>query len=111
MLAKKARLSRAEFPRYFKRGKRLHCPAVTIIYTPEPATQRAAVVVGKKVAKQATVRNTIRRRLYAALQSFWKDTAAEGVWIIVAKPEIKAISRKQLAPTLYSEFGRALKGG
>lgn len=93
MLAKSARLSVTEFDRYFKIGKRFHFPYCTIIYSPHIALH-GSVVVGKKVAKKAVVRNTIRRRVYAQLRSVCDAHNATGVFIIIIKPTYTSLARK-----------------
>lgn len=62
MLKKQHRLTVAEFDQYFKAGRRFHGEYLQLIYT---ATEsfHGAVVVGKKVYKNAVDRNRLRRRL------------------------------------------------
>lgn len=92
MLAKNDRLSRPEFTRYFSSGTRQHSDVLTAIYSPDKRL-RGAVVVSKKVAKKAHERNTIRRRLYAALERLGKEQGLVGVFILVAKPPLAHLSR------------------
>ncbi len=40
-------------------------------------TSRVSVVVGKKVAKSAVVRNRIRRRVYEVIRTHWDGVAAQ----------------------------------
>ncbi len=72
MLAKKHRLTRAEFSKYFKTGKRTNSPIGTLIVSPNKSFH-GAVVVGKKVSKKAVGRNVLRRRAYAQLYSKFKE--------------------------------------
>lgn len=93
MLAKKHRLSRTDFSQYFKQGKRFHSKFATLIFTPDKNHFHGAVVVSKKVNKQAVRRNTLRRRVYAQLYRTLNEEKT-GVYIIVLKPAFNGLSRK-----------------
>ncbi len=84
MLKKKERLTKKEFDRFFSIGKRIHSPALTLLYTPDE-TFHGAVVVGKKIYKKAVDRNRLRRRLYNALYKEIKEAGITGVFIILVK--------------------------
>jgi len=92
MLKKANRLSRTQFSEYFRSGKRHHFEHLTIIYSPAP-TLRCAVVIGKKVAKGAVRRNTLKRRVFARLSQTQKEFASNGVFIIILKPSFNSLSR------------------
>jgi ribonuclease P protein component len=94
MFNKKQRLSRAEFDRFFAIGKRLHSPSLTLIYAKSEGSH-ASVVVGKKVAKKAVDRNTLRRRIYGLLYEHLKTQNAPYTLIAIAKPNFIRISRKE----------------
>jgi ribonuclease P protein component len=66
MLKKADRLGRVDFDTFFKKGRRFHSEYATLVYSPH-STFHASVVIGKKVHKQAVIRNTLRRRIYAQL--------------------------------------------
>jgi ribonuclease P protein component len=72
----------------------MHSPDLTLIYTPLPETH-TAVVVGKKVARKAHDRNKIRRRLYGAMYRTLQTTKQTGVYILIAKPTIAALSKQE----------------
>ncbi len=95
MLAKKQRLTQAQFQTYFKSGKRFHSPNLQLIYVVGEFFSGSAVV-GKKVFKQAAKRNTLRRRLYGVLYRHHKKHQNQGVFILVAKPSVKNISHQEL---------------
>lgn len=65
--------SRQELRRVLSKGRRINTDIGTLIVRTNPTsgTQpwKAAVIVGKKVAKKATERNAIRRQCYEALWS------------------------------------------
>ncbi len=103
MLKKKQRLTKTDFDHYFKSGKRLHSPALQIIYSGGDSFKGAAVV-GKKVFKSAVARNRLRRRLYGALYRYYKKHDLKGVFIIIAKPPAKDLKQKEITPLLETEL-------
>ena len=92
MFKKTQRLSKPEFDVVFRSGKRHHSPVFTIITKPSDTT-KVSVVVGKKVAKSAVRRNTLRRRIYALLREVVPQT--KQTYIVIAKPKLNTLSRKQ----------------
>ena len=99
MLKKQQRLTKKEFDTYFKSGKRSHSPLMQLIYAPDSSFHGAAVA-GKKVSKKAVERNTIRRRMYAALYALSKEEQLAGVYIMIAKPEARSASYSDIKATL-----------
>ena len=97
MLSKKERLSREDFSRFFSVGKRLRSDSFDLVYTPYDSFH-GAVVISKKVAARAVLRNKMRRRAYSLLagQEF------KGVWILIMRKTPKPVSRA----TLKDELGR-----
>lgn len=93
MLKKSERLSRTEFSHFFKVGKRFHTPSLSVVYTPSEQLH-ASVVVSKKVAKRANVRNTLRRRVYGQLYTKLKGTHT-GVFIVLVKPPFLLLSKSE----------------
>jgi ribonuclease P protein component len=81
---------------------------LTVIYTPE-TTLRGAVVVSKKVAKAAVTRNTIRRRLYAALRQIAEETGLTGVVIVVVKPPLATLPRVAQHEALRTLLSQVVK--
>ena len=104
MLPKKERLSRLEFNRFFSAGKRHHFPFVQVIVSPHEFLH-ASVVISKKIAKRAVVRNKIRRRIYDIVRHYRSAEGLRGVFIFVVKPAISTLSYA----TLKSELNSALK--
>jgi ribonuclease P protein component len=109
MLSKEERLGRRDFSRYFASGTRFHSPHLTLSYTAAPTLQ-ASVVVSKKVAKKAHERNTIRRRLYAALAKEKLEKELTGVVILVVKPTMAKLSRAAQHATVPTILGLRPKG-
>jgi len=54
-------------------------------------TVKISVVVGKKVAKSAVKRNTLKRRVLATIK---KAGLVPGAYIILLKPSFSSLSRK-----------------
>ena len=107
MLNKSERLGRSDFTTFFKKGKRFHSDHATLVFTPFP-TFHGSVVVSKKVHKQAIVRNTLRRRIYALLRNAAKKNLI-GVYIIVLKPTFKALTKHQGAAEIQNLIERIIK--
>jgi len=66
MLKKRERLSRREVEHVLNQGKRVRGTLFSISSIPAQH-MKCAVVVSKRVAKHAVLRNKIRRRVYATL--------------------------------------------
>ncbi|OGG70321.1 hypothetical protein A3I99_02865 [Candidatus Kaiserbacteria bacterium RIFCSPLOWO2_02_FULL_45_11b] len=108
MLKKTERLNRAAFSIYFASGKRTHGTYLTVITAPAEALL-SAVVVGKKVSKKSPTRNSIKRRIYAQVEALTKKTGYTGVVIVITKPEVVKLSRKDFQAAVLEELGRVIK--
>ena len=108
MLKKKERLKRKEFDEVFARGKRLHSPIVQLIYAPSD-TFHGAAVVGKKVYKKAVDRNSLRRRLYGLLYTVLRPASPLGTYILIAKPQIAQLPRKEVQTAVRELLEKALR--
>jgi len=108
MLKKSERLTRQAFTQYFTAGKKHHFPHLTIVYTPH-ASVHASVVVGKKVAKQAVRRNTLRRRVYAQLYQRLKKEGITGVFIVLLKPSFATLPRKHANEEITRTIAAVIK--
>jgi ribonuclease P protein component len=87
MLAKTHRLTRAEFSAVFARPHKRQHTAEYSLYCTTSLDFKVAVVVGKKVAKEAVVRNRLRREVYGALQHQFRSTPEiTGAYLIILKP-------------------------
>ena len=106
MFKKSERLNRIAFTKYFKIGRRYHTDDFTLIYSPAPV-RGVAVVVGKKVFKNAVERNTLRRRVYGAARVVLND--ATGVYVIITKPSAKNLNQAKIAPAIASLLASTLK--
>lgn len=108
MFKKSERLSRSEFSEYFRTGKRHHFSVCTIITAPLSA-RKVAVVAGKKVAKSAVQRNTIKRRVYATLREMLVMAGYQGVMIVIIKPAYKSLTRLAADKSLRESIAEVTK--
>lgn len=99
MLSKKQRFSSKGFPKA-KPFFRASFPWGSVVYFSSP-TPKAAVVVSKKIAKTAVMRNRLRRRLYAALREVYKTYPAT----VVVYPNKNSTTTP--IPTLIADIMKA----
>lgn len=103
MLKKAVRLNHALFTTCYKQGRKTHGDYTTVVHCPSEEF-KVAVVVGKKVAKKAVDRNSIKRRVYEIVRSF--KTNQKGIFIFIIKPKITSLSKKQFQTVVTQEVGR-----
>lgn len=70
MLPRKNRISRKEFPVYSKQGIRVFSPLFSAVIYPKEKGVNVSVVVSKKTAPKAVVRNSVRRHFYAIIEQY-----------------------------------------
>lgn len=70
MLPRKNRISRKEFPAYSKQGIRVFSPLFSAVIYPKEKGVNVSVVVSKKTASKAIVRNNLRRHFYAVVEMY-----------------------------------------
>ncbi|MFM2339491.1 MAG: Ribonuclease [Candidatus Parcubacteria bacterium] len=101
MLKKAERIPRGQFETIFKTGKRLHVPLCQLVYqvAPGPAF---SVVVSKKVAKQAVVRNRLRRQVYGVVERYLREDGGvvKVAGIFLLKPTSPTPTRAQVAAAI-----------
>ncbi len=87
MLPKRQRLKRASFAEVSRGGKRLFSPYFSVVFKKNQENKSCdfAVVISKKVAKNATTRNLIRRRMYHILSELDRsfDNKMDNVFSII----------------------------
>ncbi len=108
MLPKKNRIPRKDFPSHKTHGTRVFTPLFSLVFYKASNNfieSRASVVVSKKTAKTAVVRNTLRRRFYELLASYFKVMSTPTTVVIYPKKE--AIKAQFLV--LNKEMEKALK--
>jgi ribonuclease P protein component len=102
MLKKINRLTRSTFTKYFKQGKRHNTPIFSIIFEENPLFL-GAVVVSKKLYKNAPARNRLRRQTYALLLDLFREKR-KGVYIIIYNQKAKDLSRTELLKLLKNKL-------
>lgn len=88
MLPRKNRISKEDFPAPKMQGFRVFSPLFSGVIYKNEGLSRAAVVVSKKTAKTAVVRNRIRRRFYSGLAPFFKDALKGHLMVFYPKKEV-----------------------
>ncbi len=106
MFPKSQRVSRAAFASWYTKSRRYHTPIGMVCYVPHHELL-VAVVVSKKVAKQAVERNRLRRRMYALLRVLLATHT--GVFIFITKPPITTTPRLDIQKHVCEVFGRITK--
>jgi len=109
MLPKKNRVPRKDFPSSKTKGLRGFSPIFSsVLYfakETEGIESRVSVVVSKKTAKTAVVRNLLRRRFYEAIRPFLGQIK-QGVTVVIY-PKKEAIVAK--FPEIEVEMEKTLK--
>ncbi len=109
MFKKSERLSKSEFTHFFGVGARRHTKHLTVITFPYPNPNlKVAVVVGKKVAKSAVRRNTLKRRVSASLRKVLEQQSA-GVFIVLVKPSFATLPRKTAEQEVVNAIAQVMK--
>lgn len=108
MLSKKERLNREEFSHFFAIGRRFHTSCVQCIYTPHD-TVHVAVVISKKSAKHAVVRNKLRRQIYAIVRLYGSKQAFSGVFIFLVKKDMIGKTYTEIQKEIQSMIDTILK--
>lgn len=96
--------------RVYRGGQTSKGPLFSLRYKHDPQVKnyRLAVVVSKKVAKSAVVRNRIRRRLYEAVRTIEPQPSRDTELIItVFSARVADMPYKQLQDQLHQQLQRA----
>jgi ribonuclease P protein component len=103
MLPKRSRIPRELFSELLQSSKYAQSPHFTLRFRLGGETGRFGVSVSKKISKSAVTRNTVRRRVYAALypsiQMFPK-----GLFLVVAKTGSPNIKGEKLQKEISNLF-------
>lgn len=106
MLPKKNRIPKEDFPAPQKQGFRVFSPLFSAVIYKNDTGVQVAVVVSKKTAKTAVVRNRIRRRVYSAIGGYYENFLYPALLVIYPKKESSIV----LFATLKAEIEKALRG-
>lgn len=109
MIPQKNRVSRKEFPSYKEMGTRSFSPLFSVVFYKNKdilvKESKVSVVVSKKTAKTAVVRNRLRRRFYDLFQPYLN--VLNSVTTIVVYPKKEA--EKAKFSVLQKEVEKTLK--
>jgi ribonuclease P protein component len=106
MLSSRERLTREEWSRLRGPFRRARGTFYELRYYPT-SSRKAAVIVSKKVAKTAVLRNRLRRQVYEGLRGFFRAKAPiSGIYIVSALPAARegarTLRQKELTQLLAS---------
>lgn len=109
MLASNLRLKKeSDFKKVFSSGKSSGSTLFVLKYAPNHLkNSRFGVVVSNKVSKKAVVRNKLRRRIKAWLQTKQADITPGIDVVIIAKPSATKADLKKIRADLKKAFIRA----
>ncbi len=105
MFKKKQRFNRKDFKKVFKEGKRINNKNISISYIYNDKT-KTSVVVGKKIAKKATERNLLRRRVYFILRKNFDLVKNKQIIVFVKKNITYGILKKEIEEILFKLNGK-----
>lgn len=108
MLPKKNRISRKDFPTHKMQGFRVFSPFFTSVFykiaNEKVRVGRASVVVSKKTAKTAVVRNRLRRRFYELLDQNFKKLLTPTTIVVYPKIDAHNASFEELSREVEKAF-------
>lgn len=109
MLAKENRFrGRTSLGLVFRRGRTSRSAGLLIRFYPTSKTGfRAAVVVSRKVHKNAVVRNRIRRRIYEFISRHKSSIKNGDIVVTVLDTKLKSCSFEELDNILRTAFNQA----
>lgn len=107
-MPKKTRLTGSEIRR-LKPEKRLNSSLFSLSYTGGTGAGKAACVVSKKVSAKATIRNTIKRRMRAALRDV-APLPRDVSLVLAAKRSTVDVAYAELRADLAELVGRIRSG-
>lgn len=108
MITKKERLNKKAFNRSFSKGVRIHTSSLVCIYQ-KSNQQQVAVVVSKKIARRAVVRNKIRRRVYNGVRAVCAKEQCTGVYIFLVKKSILPKTYQEICAELQTVLAKVPK--
>jgi ribonuclease P protein component len=92
MLPRSQRLTRTLFSRIGKSARRARGTSLQLLYLKAPDF-RVSVVVSKKVAKSAVMRNGVRRKVYAVFAELSKKgDIPQGHFVVLSSPALPSLS-------------------
>lgn len=107
MLPRKNRILKHDFPAPKRQGSRVFSPLFSGTFYKNEGEVRIAVVVSKKTAKTAVIRNLIRRRFYEILHPNIKSFTQQGFLVFYPKKETATVDFSALKIEIESALRKA----
>ncbi len=109
MLARERRLRRArDINRVYSKGRFGGAAGLSVkVLSSGLPTNRAAVIVSRKVSKKAVVRNRIRRRLMAILADIWARLSPSCDIVVTVRSDIAELPALELKKQLETALTKA----
>lgn len=107
---------RSEILRVYRQGRKFYAAEFrlnvfrvppTLVTADRKAGIRLAVVVPNKVSKKSTGRNTLKRRMRAAIQAMPLNSSLAADVVVTANPGTKDLTVVQISGILQTLFGSA----
>lgn len=95
MLPRQNRVTKNLFKEVFASGKRFRGESLSLTYAPHATDIRCAVVVSKKVEKQAVKRNMLRRKVKSCLIPLL-PSLTKGIYIFFIQKNINSLSHEEI---------------
>lgn len=87
MLAKRSRLTTLQVKKVLTEGRSSRGRMLSVKFLQVPSAFRCGVVVSKKLAKTAVVRNQVRRTIYRALKGLTLPTSGHAILFVHVLPQ------------------------
>ncbi|MEI6581670.1 MAG: ribonuclease P protein component [bacterium] len=108
MLKRTNRLRKnSDFQRLYKSGKRFSTPNLALYYMPSNFDySQVGFVVSKKVSKSAVIRNSLRRRTSAIVESIYPNIKHPTKLIILIRRDFSGLSPTELQKEIKTLMAR-----
>lgn len=108
MLSQKNRITRKDFPAHSRQGFRVFSELFSgAVYTSNEKEVRVSIVVSKKTAKLAVVRNRLRRVFYEAIKPYLKNISNGSLVVLYPKQASIKADFKVIESELESSLKKA----
>jgi len=99
----------SDFQRLYKSGKRFSTPNLALYYMPSNFDySQVGFVVSKKVSKSAVVRNSLRRRTSAIVESIYPNIKHPTKLIILIRRDFSGLSPTELQKEINTLMARQI---
>ena len=108
MMAKRYRLvKKTDFQRIYRQGQKVTSPLLMMKYLPNRENySRFGIVVSSKVAKQAVIRNKIKRRIGEILRNNQARIPTGYDFVVISSPRAKQSNNQDIVNNLRKLFSQ-----